>query len=120
MPSYVAPLNADQLLHTAQSEHLYGALINQLQKDFNLANQHLTLPQNSSPQQVKDLIHESVFLLISNRFTDYLNLLYIIDVPENEVRLLDGTDMVRLSEQVTFLILKRSWQKVWFKHNYNA
>jgi len=47
-----------------------------------------------------------------------LNLLYIIDVSEEEIKKLDGTDLVKLSEEVTFLVLKREWQKVWFRANY--
>jgi hypothetical protein len=44
-----------------------------------------------------------------------LNLLYIIDVSEEEVKKLDGSDISILSGQVSFLILKREWQKVWFR-----
>ena len=31
---------------------------------------------------------------------------------------LNGDDLVELSEQVAFLILKREWQKVWFRNKY--
>jgi len=31
---------------------------------------------------------------------------------------LDGSDLVKLSEEVSFLILKREWQKVWFRNKY--
>ena len=57
--------------------------------------------------------------LISEKFSDYLNLLYIIDVPEMQVKQLDGSDTLVLSEQVAFLILKREWQKVWFRNKYS-
>jgi hypothetical protein len=39
-------------------------------------------------------------------------------VPENEIKQLDGSDIVELAGQVSFLILKREWQKVWFRNNY--
>ena len=52
--------------------------------------------------------------------TDYLNLLYIIDVPEKVVKAIEATDVVEISEQVTFEILKREWQKVWFRNEYGS
>jgi len=53
---------------------------------------------------------------LQEKFNDYLNLLYIVDVSEEKIKQLDGSDAIQLSEQVTFLILKREWQKVWFKN----
>ncbi|MBC7641800.1 MAG: hypothetical protein H7174_05590, partial [Flavobacterium sp.] len=48
----------------------------------------------------------------------YLNLLYIIDVPEDQIKKLDGSDIEELSAQVAFLILKREWMKVWFRNRF--
>ena len=59
---------------------------------------------------------KKIYKLIQYKFAEYLNLLYIIDVPEDQVKKLDGTDITQLAEQVTFLILKREWQKVWFRN----
>jgi hypothetical protein len=39
-------------------------------------------------------------------------------VPEKEIKALNGGDIAELSEQVAFLILKREWQKVWFRNRY--
>ena len=64
--------------------------------------------------QIKDLENK----LIQEKFTEYLNLLYIIDVSEKQVKALDGSDPLKLSEAVSFLILKREWQKVWFRTKY--
>ena len=61
---------------------------------------------------------EKIYRLIQYKFTEYLNLLYIIDVSEQEIKKLDGSDLVFLAEQVAFLILKREWQKVWFRNKY--
>jgi hypothetical protein len=63
-------------------------------------------------------LHEKIYRLIQYKFAEYLNLLYIIDVPEETVKQLDGSDLVELSEQVAFLILKREWMKVWFRNRY--
>ena len=63
------------------------------------------------PTSLKLLLHETVYRLIQEKFADYLNLLYIIDVSEKQVKALDGSDPLELSEAVSFLILKREWQK---------
>lgn len=115
---YVAPKNADLLLTEASVENLYLKLVEQLNKDFNLANEGIDFPMSIPPEELKIQLQEKIYRLIQYKFAEYLNLLYIIDVPENEIKQLDGSDLVELAGQVSFLILKREWQKVWFRNNY--
>jgi hypothetical protein len=82
------------------------------------ANIDLVFDEAVLPTSLKLILHETLYRLIQEKFTEYLNLLYIIDVSEQKVRQLDGSDTLRLSEEVTFLILQREWQKVWFKNQY--
>lgn len=112
------PNSFEDLITEANQLDLYKKLILQLNKDFLLANIDLNFHEDILPSSLKLLLHETVFKLIQEKFTEYLNLLYIIDVSEKEVRVLDGSDMLKLSEEVSFLILKREWQKVWFRHKY--
>lgn len=115
---YVTPSSIDSLINQAEEEHLYFKLIEQTNKDFALANEAIDIPLDVFPFKFKDLVHEKVLKLIQFKFAEYLNLLYIIDVSEAEIKKLDGSDLVQLAEQVTFLILKREWQKVWFRNKY--
>lgn len=115
---FVAPINTDNLLSEAEKENLYLKLIEQINKDFNLANEPIDFPLSTSPEELKIQLHEKIFRLIQFKFAEYLNLLYIIDVSENEIKKLDGSDLVTLSEDVAFLILKREWQKVWFRNKF--
>lgn len=115
---FIAPINTDNLLSEAEKENLYLKLIEQINKDFNLANEAIDLPLSTSPSELKIQLHEKIFRLIQFKFAEYLNLLYIIDVSENEIKKLDGSDLVNLSEDVAFLILKREWQKVWFRNKF--
>jgi len=117
---FVAPRNTDLLLQEAEKETLYINLIVQLNKDFNLANEGVDFPLSLLPDELKIQLHEKVFRLIQYKFAEYLNLLYIIDVSEEEVKKLDGSDLVILAEQVAFLILKREWQKVWFRNKFSS
>lgn len=115
---FIAPKNTDLLLSEAKKETLYQKLIEQINKDFNLANEGIDFPMSISPDELKIQLHEKTYRLIQYKFAEYLNLLYIIDVSEDEVKKMDGSDLVILAEQVSFLILKREWQKVWFKNKY--
>ena len=93
-------------------------LIEQINKDFHLANEEIDLSLNASPEELKAALHEKIYRLIQYKFAEYLNLLYIIDVPEDQIKKLDGSDIVELAEQVSFLILKREWMKVWFRNKF--
>lgn len=113
------PVTFEALIDEANRSELYTKLIFQLNKDFLLANIDLDFHEEILPSSLKLLLHETVYKLIQEKFMDYLNLLYIIDVPEKQVKALDGEDTLKLSEEVSFLILKREWQKVWFRNKYS-
>lgn len=115
---FVAPINTDSLLTEATNESLYLKLIEQINKDFNLANEGIDFPMSISPDELKIQLHEKIYRLIQYKFAEYLNLLYIIDVSEDQIKKLDGSDLVILAEEVAFLVLKREWQKVWFRNKY--
>ena len=110
------PSTFEDLVNEANQSNLYKNLILQLNKDFLLANIDLDFHEDVLPTSLKLILHETVYKLIQEKFTDYLNLLYIIDVSENKIRALNGDDTLKLSEDVSFLILKREWQKVWFRN----
>ncbi|WGK95435.1 MULTISPECIES: hypothetical protein [Flavobacterium] len=115
---YTAPINTDELLSEAEKENLYLKLIEQISKDFNFANEAIDLALDIQPEELKVALHEKIYRLIQYKFAEYLNLLYIVDVPEEQIKSLDGSDILELSKQVTFLVLKREWMKVWFRNKY--
>ena len=112
------PTTFEHLIDEANQLNLYKKLIKQLNKDMSYANINLAFDEDILPTSLKLMLHETIYKLIQEKFTDYLNLLYIIDVSEKKIRALDGNDVLKLSEDVTFLILQREWQKVWFKNKY--
>jgi hypothetical protein len=113
------PQTFNDLIEEANQLSLYKKLVQQLNKDFLLANIDLDFHEEILPSSLKLLLHETVYKLFQEKFMEYLNLLYIIDVSEKEVKGLDGDDILKLSEDVSFLILKREWQKVWFRNKYS-
>ncbi|PKG50044.1 MULTISPECIES: hypothetical protein [Olleya] len=113
------PSTFNQLIDEANTLDLYQKLVLQLNKDFLYANIDLDFDPDILPSSLKLLLHETVYKLIQEKFAEYLNLLYIIDVSEEVIKQLDGSDTLQLADQVSFLILKREWQKVWFRHKYS-
>lgn len=114
------PENFDALVAKSDELGLYTKLINQLNKDLALANIDLSFNEDTMPTSLKLILQETIYKLINEKFTDYLNLLYIIDVSEEKIKRLMSNDTLVISEQVTFLVLKREWQKVWFKNQYGS
>ncbi len=113
------PSNFENLIEEANKLQLYTKLVKQLNKDLLYANVDLEFDEETLPTSLKLVLHEAVFQLIQYKFSDYLNLLYIVDVAESKIKNLDGSDALKLSEDVTFLILQREWQKVWYKAKYS-
>lgn len=112
------PSTFSELISEAESLNMYKQLVKQLNKDLALSNIDLSFNEDVLPSSLKFLLHEMIFKLIQERFMDYLNLLYIIDVSEKKIKTLDGTDTIEMSEQVAFMILQREWQKVWYRNKY--
>ena len=109
------PTTFNELIANANTLNLYKKLILQLNKDLLYANIDLEFDEETLPSSLKLVLQETVYLLIQNKFSDYLNLLYQVDVSEKKIKQLDTDDLQNLSEEVTFLILQREWQKVWYR-----
>lgn len=111
--------NSLELLKSIEVENLYVRLIEQLNKDFQLANVAVSFDVTNSPVQLKKRLFEVLLNLIINQYDDYLNLLYRIDVPESELAKLINDNLTTSIEEITYLVLKRAYQKVWFKQNFD-
>lgn len=110
--------NSVELLQNAQENKLYLKLITQLGKDFSLANIPVQMGSGISPDDLKIVLHEKIYHLMMERFSEYLNLLYVVDVPEKAFKEIQVTDVVEVAEQVVFLVLQRELQKVRLKGQY--
>lgn len=107
--------NSIRMLHRAASHDLYVLLVAQLQKDFERANVGATFSDTLSPESLYSMLREKMYLLIMEHFSQYLNLLYVVDVPEKAILDLGRTDAVDAAEEVSYLVLEREWQKVRMK-----
>jgi GH15 family glucan-1,4-alpha-glucosidase len=110
--------NTLELLQKSEAENLYQKLIVQLNKDFQLSNLTYEVAHNSSPVQLKEKLHTILLHLINNQYDDYLNFLYRVDVPEKELIKVKESTINLMVEEITFLVLKRIFQKVWLKKHF--
>lgn len=110
--------NSEEILKAAKSENLYEKLVIQLEKDFGLANIDIQIPSAIDFTALQSLIQEKIYYLILEKFDTYLQLLYIIDLPESTFKHIHLTDVVEVADQMTVLVLKRELQKVWFKRKF--
>ncbi|MCK0160794.1 hypothetical protein [Allomuricauda sp. F6463D] len=109
-----------ELLEIVRQKQLYPKLLKQIKKDFDLANVPISISEDIYPEELKSTIHEKIYYLIMEKFQDYLNLLYVVDISEKEVKKIPPSDVLEISAEVSFLLLKREWQKVWFKAKYSS
>lgn len=111
-------VNSGELIHLANEQLLFSQLVKQLEKDFLRANILWDMPKDITGSELVSSLREKLYYLIMERFPEYLNLLYVIDVPEKEFQHLEITDAVEVADQMTFIVLKREFQKVWFRNKY--
>ena len=109
-----------QLLLKVREVKLYDKLVLQLQKDFGLVNIAIQIPQEVSPNQLETLLREKMYYLLMERFSDYLNLLYVVDIPESVFKKIAATNAVDVAHEITFFILERAFKKVRLKQKYSS
>jgi len=110
--------NSIELLNKIELENLFLKVIQQLNKDFQLANLDESLEDNISPPKLVETLCAVLLKLISNKYDDYLNFLYRVDVSEKELLKIQGKELSAIIDQVAFVVLKRECQKVWLKKNF--
>jgi hypothetical protein len=111
-------LTSEEIISQSEGLQLYKNLVLQINKDFKRANLEAVFFKDITPSELKLKLQEVIYHLILNKYNEYLNLLYIIDVSEEKIKKIEGNNIIDISEQITYLVLLREWQKIWFKKNY--
>lgn len=104
-----------QLIEEICKSDFYPQFIAQIQKDLNRAGMDHVI-KSEKPRQLFSEIASLLLEKLHNDFNEFLNLLYAVDVSEKEIRQLDSESSINIAEYVTYLILKREWQKVWYRN----
>lgn len=111
--------NSLELLIDSQNLRLYNQLINQLNKDFNSVSINVAFSKNNKPSELKENLQITIKKLIEIDFNTFTNLLYRVDISENNAKNSKSLNLEEYSTKIAFLILKRALQKVWFKNQYS-
>ena len=107
------------LIQDIQNEDLYLQTINQLNKDFKLANIDKEISHLVKPIEFKIELEQFVLDLLTNSYDSYLNLVYRVDIQESELMKMSGKILADTVSEIAFLIIKGEFQKVWFKKRYS-
>jgi hypothetical protein len=107
---------AAELFIQDQNKELLIMLIRQLNKDFSLTGINNSFIENCSIHELVIQLSKVIENLMKSDFQTYLNLLYRIDISESKMIEIDEIDTEKIAQKVTSFILKREWQKVWFKN----
>jgi hypothetical protein len=107
--------NIKQLINQIEKEDLLKNLILQINKDAQLVGIDFNLDECSSPKNIVLELKNLLYNLIKNSFSDYINLLYRIDVSEKQIAEFQYFELEIVVEKSVDLILRKEWQKVWFK-----
>ena len=111
-------LTSEKIITQSEGLQLYKNLVLQLNKDFKRANIDIDFIKDTSPSDLKLKLNNAIHNLILNTYSEYLNLLYVIDVSEEKIKKIGVDSTYEISKKITYFILLREWQKVWFKSNY--
>ncbi len=103
------------LLKEIKNKELLHKLIDQLNKDIELAGPGFRIAHKTDAKDIVKQLQSFLLECIKTDFDGYLNFLYRVDVSENLLNSLKESDPLVLSEKVTWIVLQREWQKVWFK-----
>lgn len=110
----IASLNT--FLTEVTKRDLYPKLVEQLLKDVHRAGVNWDIPIAIKPQALVVALHDLVSYLLKDNFNSYLNLLYAIDISESKLKDFNSEDINDIASFTTFLILKREWKKVEYRH----
>ncbi len=115
---------AAELLDHARACGKLSALLSQLRRDYQRANVPFPIRggdlASAGPEALFQELREGIYLLLMERFDQYLNLMYAADVPERAFSGLQPQDAVEAAGEVAFLLLKREWQKLGYRSRFGS
>ncbi|MCA0933211.1 hypothetical protein LCM02_12165 [Lutimonas saemankumensis] len=103
------------LINNLESSNLISSLIEQVKKDARLSGLDFKCLTSISAEELVKVVYKFLLDLIINDFGAYLNFLYRVDISEKDLKSIDQIQPHEIAKEVTILLLKREWQKVYLK-----
>ena len=95
---------------------LLQKLIVQLNKDSNMSGLDWYFDPTLRPEDLFNRLEEKIRNTLIEDPGLFSNLMYRIDISEEHIIKQSGFDLVETTNKIALLILKREWQKVWFRN----
>jgi len=112
-------IDFENFLKAPTDLHLYNVFLKQLEKDFLRAGIDFEIHAEEAPNLLKERLQFLIDNFLSTAENRLVTLFYIIDIPENFLKECLSGDIPNPAEAITFLLLKREWQKVVMRRKYS-
>jgi len=99
----------------SNNSSLFQLLSEQLTKDFKISIGDDVLFTGQTPVELVEQVQIELERIISYSPNKMSPLLYRIDIAEQDIIVISQSDMTTYLEQLTYLVVKREFQKVYFK-----
>lgn len=109
------PIDSEEVLDQSVANNLYINLLTQLNKDFQQVGIEVNF-DGLGPQELVFRLEDALEDILKNSPSLFSTLLYRIDIPEKTMLSVPNRN---LKETMAYLILKREWQKVYFRNYYS-
>jgi len=103
------------LLRLEQMEMLKKLII-QLNKDLALSGIETQFNTNWSPEMLIGNLNKAIAGLMEKNFQNFQNFLYRVDISEKKLGTIRTNDFQETVNTISLMILKKEWQKVWFRN----
>ena len=108
--------DALQSLFRLEQMEMLKELIRQINKDLSLSGIEIQFDVNWNPELLVKNLTQVIATLMEKDFQKFINFLYRIDISEKKLGNIGTSDFDDLVSQITLMILKIEWQKVWFRN----
>lgn len=108
--------DALQSLYRLEQMELLKKLIIQLNKDMALSGIETQLNINWSPETLISNLNKVIARLMEKNFQNFQNFLYRVDISEKKLGMIRTSDFHKTVNSISLMILKKEWQKVWFRN----
>jgi len=109
----------NELENQVSTPLIFLDVIKQINKDFELVGIDYKLEVKEHFYDFSAAFQQIIEDIINTNFDVFLNLLYRIDLDETKIRNIIQAEEDNIYAKISFEILKREWQKVWFRKNYS-
>lgn len=108
--------NTLQSLFRLEQMEMLRELIRQLNKDLSLSGVEIQFDENWGPELLIKNLTQVIATIMEKDFQKFINFLYRIDISEKKLGDIKTSDFGEVINEITLMILKKEWQKVWFRN----